>query len=273
MEGVEEMILPQKLMEDIVHLQERCESVSTAGSRRIAVFDLDNTLLDGDIGNALYASLLSGGSVSDPSWEQYKLLMEINPRKAYEEAVKALEGFSIQHVIALTREIMQSEKSFIEVSGDRVPVPAPNPAMKELIRILRATGFIIYVISASNDVSVKVVASEWFNIPAGAAFGIRSDIQSGKFTRTLQTPVPVGEGKIVLYRQMIQEGMPLIVASDNAMDLPLLQMCDPYGIAIIVGNNEQFVRQARAALPLSVQLHVVSSSRYSDREIQCMAAE
>ena len=46
---------------------------------------------------------------------------------------------------------MQSEDSYITLSDCHVPIPAPNPAMKELVRILRAIGFIIYVISASND--------------------------------------------------------------------------------------------------------------------------
>ena len=163
---------------------------------------------------------------------------------------------------------MQSEDSYITLSDCHVPIPAPNPAMKELVRILRAVGFIIYVISASNDASAKVAASEWFNIPVGNVFGIRSAIVRDKITSTLQTPIPVGEGKVSLYRKNVGGEMPLIIATDCAMDLPLLQMCDPYGIAILSGDDEQFYHQARAALPLSTRLHVVASTHSMEQEFQ-----
>ncbi len=262
------MIVPKHLLEDIGHLQERFESVSAIDTRKIAVFDLDNTLIEGDIGDAVYASLLRDGAGLTLPWEEYRNLAEKDPQKAYEEAAKALEGLSIQHVIALTRKIMQSENSVVMVSGDCVPIPLPNPAMKELIRILRTVGFIIYVISASNDTSAKVVASEWFNIPVGNVFGIRSAVHREKITRTLLTPLPVGEGKVSLYRKNVNGEMPLIIATDSAMDLPLLQMCDPYGVAILAGEDEHFYHQARALLPLSTRLHVIPSSRSMDLDFR-----
>ena len=62
--------------------------------------------------------------------------------------------------------------------------------------------------------------------------------------------------------------MALIIATDCAMDLPLLQMCDAYGIAILSGDDEQFYHQARAALPLSTRLHVVPSTHSMEQEFQ-----
>jgi phosphoserine phosphatase len=266
------MIVPKHLLEDIGHLQERFESMPANDYHKIAVFDLDNTLIEGDIGDAVYASLLKDSMVPAHTWEEYMLLAEKDPQKAYEEAAMALEGLSIQHVITRTRKIMQSEDSYITFSGVQVPIPMPNPAMKELVRILRAVGFIIYVISASNDTSAKVAASEWFNIPVGNVFGIRSAVHREKITRNLLTPLPVGEGKVSLYRKNVSGEMPLIVATDSKMDLPLLQMCDPYGIAILAGNDEQFYHQARALLPLSTRLHVIPSSRSLEQDFQRKAA-
>ena len=150
-------------------------------------FRFDNTLIEGDIGDAVYASLLREGMAPARAWEAYKLLAERNPQRAYEEAAMALEGLSIQQVIALTRKIMQSEDSCIRLSDCHVPIPAPNPRHERTVRILRAMGFIIYVISASNDASAKVAASEWFNIPVGNVFGIRSAIYRDKMRYTANT--------------------------------------------------------------------------------------
>ena len=63
------MILSKHLLEDIGHLQERFESVPANDYHRIAVFDLDNTLIEGDIGDAVYALLLRNGMVPARAWE------------------------------------------------------------------------------------------------------------------------------------------------------------------------------------------------------------
>jgi len=196
------MIVPKHLLEDIGHLQERFESVSAIDTRKIAVFDLDNTLIEGDIGDAVYASLLRDGAGLTLPWESTGIWRKKIRKRRMKKAAKALEGLSIQHIIALTRKIMQSEiqSSWFQAAACRFRWP--NPAMKELIRILPCQwDFIIVDISEQRYVGksrrigmVQYTGRQCFR---HSLCGL-----SEKITRTLLTPLPVGEGKVSLFGRM-----------------------------------------------------------------------
>lgn len=258
------MKLPIGITELVLQMYRRYEESPAGGTNKIAVFDLDNTLIEGDIGEAVYAQLAADGVPLMVTPDIYRVLLEIDRNRAYEESVRALEYVSVDTVIEATRKVMRSTEASLEFGSDVVPVPRPNMLMKELVRLLRFLDFTTYVISASNDVSVKIVASEWFGIPVANAWGIKSVMQKDRFTGDLQQPVPVGEGKVALYHQTINGVLPAVVATDSVLDLPLLQMCDPLGLAFVVGENEELIRAVKETLPFSVNVQVVPSIRRSD---------
>ena len=258
------MKLPIEITELVLQMYRRYEEASMDRMQKVAVFDLDNTLIEGDIGEAVYAQLFADGVPLSISPDIYRLLLEIDRSRAYEESVRALEYISIDTVIEATRKIMRSKEESLEFGGERIPLPRPNMMMKELVRLLRFLDFTTYVISASNDVSVKIIASEWFGIPVANAWGIKSVIQNDRLTSDLQQPVPMGEGKVALYRQSTNGVLPAVVATDSILDLPLLQMCDPLGLAFIVGENDELIRAVKETLPFSVNVQVVPSVGLSD---------
>jgi phosphoserine phosphatase len=258
------MNLPIEIIESVLQMYRRYEENSAGIGNKIAVFDLDNTLIVGDIGEAVYAQLTADGVPMSVTLDIYRVLLEIDRNRAYEESVRAMENLSLETVVEATRKVMRSNEESLEFGGERIPVPRPNMMMKELVRLLRFLDFTTYVISASNDVSVKIIASEWFGIPVANAWGIKSVMQHERFTDDLHRPVPVGEGKVVLYHLNTNGVPPAIVATDSILDLPLLQLCDPHGMAFLVGENEELIRAAKETMPFSINFQVVPSIGVSD---------
>lgn len=258
------MKLPIEITELVLQLYRRYEETPACRINKTAVFDLDNTLIEGNIGEAVYAQLVADGVPLTVTPDIYRVLLEIDRNRAYEESVRALEFISVETVIEATRKVMRSNKESMEFGNERIPVPRPNMMMKELVRLLRFLDFTTYVISASNDVSVKIIASEWFGIPVANAWGIKSVMQNDRLTGDLCQPVPVGEGKVVLYHQNTNGMIPAVVATDSILDLPLLQMCDPLGLAFVVGDNEELIRAVKETLPFSINVQVVPSVGISE---------
>jgi phosphoserine phosphatase len=267
------MKLPIDITESVLQIYRRYESSPTDAVKKVAVFDLDNTLIVGDIGEAVYAQLTADGVPMSMTPDIYQVLLEIERSRAYEESVRAMEALSIETIIEATHKVMCSNEESMVLGGECIPVPRPNMMMKDLVRLLRFLDFTIYIISASNDVSVKIIASEWFGVPVANAWGIKSIMQNGKFTSDLQQPVPIGEGKVALYHQNTNGVLPAIVATDSMMDLPLLQMCDPHGMAFLVGASEELICAAKEIMPFSTNLLIVPAVGLSDFNLHNSVAE
>ena len=216
------------LIPRLLEQEQRFGESHLGGTNRIGLFDLDNTLLVGDIGDAVFAQLLIDGFALPLSWKNSKRLL-------------------------------QSDQEFLYCDGEVVRIPKPHPLMLEVIRLLRDWHYLIFVVSASNDISAKVAGSVLFNIPINNIAGIKPKLLGDKITNAVLDPIPVGIGKVAQYRLMCGDNMPMIVATDSMLDLPILQICDPDGTAIIVGDNEELFAKAREELSNAICIHRVPS--------------
>ena len=144
--------------------------------------------------------------------------------------------------------------------------------MREVVHLLHQWEYTIFVISASNDISAKVAASTLFSIPVNNIAGIKPKILIGTITSQLLTPIPVSDGKVAQYRLLSGDCMPMIVATDSDLDLPLLQMCDPDGLAILVGDDDSLCEKAKMDLPLTVHIHRISGTNSLSLQEQYCAA-
>lgn len=216
-------------------------------AEKIAVFDLDNTLLIGDIGDAVFAWLLKEGHKLPFSWREYDdLLTAGRKREAYERVVTAMAGLTVDALSQATFQVLHCDQPFIELAEARVPVPRPNPVMQAFLKRIADIGFRIYVISATNIQSVRLTCRELFGLPEARAFGIRSilafdpDPASGNkqavLTDKLEEPVTIGEGKVEAFKRFISPNPPLIAAGDSLSDVPMLNMVPPFGLAIWVSR-------------------------------------
>ena len=250
-------IYQSELIQRLLEQEQRFGESHLGGKNRIGLFDLDNTLLVGDIGDAVFAQLLIDGFALPLSWKNYRSMCRENPGFAYVEAVKALEGISTEYMIRVSKRLLQSDQEFLYCEGEPVRIPRPHPIMLEVIRLLREWHYLLFVVSASNDISAKVAASVLFDIPINNIAGIKPKLLGDKITNSVLDPVPVGVGKVAQYRLMCGDNMPMIVATDSLLDLPILQICDPDGTVILVGENEDLFTKAREELSHSISIHQV----------------
>ena len=190
---------------------------------KIAVFDLDNTLIIHDIGEAVFARLKqaegSGLLTVDRkplplSWSQYQDLIEQGKKEeAYKKMVKAMAGLPLHTLFDITRKIIRTRARTIRIEGHSVPVPRVNRTMHALIRLLKKLQYRIYIISSSNHYSVRVIAETMLGIPGSCAFGIQSKMVDWPtaghrnhfqvLTANLGEPVPVSRGKAAVYKKYI----------------------------------------------------------------------
>lgn len=243
------------LFKSLLHIEQLFGEAYPGMRKKIAVFDLDNTLLVGDVGNAVFAELSKGNHPLRFSLAEYRRLVGIDPQTAYVEAVRALGGFSLDYLIQTTKKALFSETDTIFCDGFEIPVPTPNLAMRAVVHLLLDWDYAIFVISASNDISAKIAGSMLFGIPVNNIVGIKTRVIDGRLTDAILSPVPVGEGKVAQYRSLAGDVMPMVVATDSEIDLPLLQICDPDGVAILVGATDDFYAKAQQEFPLTVHLH------------------
>ncbi|MBN1196351.1 MAG: haloacid dehalogenase-like hydrolase [Candidatus Aminicenantes bacterium] len=222
-----------------------------ADCRRIAVFDLDNTLLIHDVGEAVFALLrsrsLEGGlaDIHDPlplSWTRYVQLRESGQRReAYCRVVTAMAGLTAETISGITREVMNWPIDKLEVEGAHVPVPRPDPVMLALLRRLKQANFELFVISASNHVTVRTISTEFLGIRPDHAWGIRSlatieNRDKPVFTTELSSPIPYGKGKVELFQQKLKDCLPLVSGGDSISDIPLLNLTPREGAVFWAGN-------------------------------------
>ena len=213
-----------------------------------AVFDLDDTLIIGDIGEAVFAQLLANGHRMSLTWNDYQLLLRRNTFVAYTAVVQAMKGLRIADIEEAVRCVGDSGTGEITIEGLRVPVPRPHQIMTWLIRHLSLRGFDIAVISASTEFAVRIVCPKWFGIPEHRSFGVSSIVEAGIVTGELKLPIPLGEGKKTVYERALGIDPPYIAGGNSANDISMLNMVRENGLVIWLGEDRVSFEVMKAKL-------------------------
>jgi len=231
---------------------------------KIAVFDLDNTLLIGDVGDAVFALLKNKEQISPLTvdghlipltWKLYREIYQQEGREAaYSTIVKVMAGLPLKTLIDLSLEVMALETPFLELEGVHIPVPRPQRVMTALLSLLKSLEYDIFVISASNCFTVKKVAARYFQLPEDHVFGITPRLEKMKgnkeeiLTAELIPPVTVVQGKVEAYHRYIGMTAPLISGGDSLTDIPMLNLTHPQGTIIWVGENEKGLMEIESSI-------------------------
>jgi phosphoserine phosphatase len=250
--------IPEPLEEQIKKIEQHIDQKRIKVKRKIAVFDLDNTLLIGDIGEAVFAAL-KNKEKNEPltiqnkpipfSWTEYQNLLNRNKKKkAYKKMVTAMSGIPPKTLIDTTRDVLNSKKNSIQLEDEQIPIPVPNKIMQTLVSFLKSLEYEMFIISASNHFSVQTVAREFFSFPDSNVFGIKPQLKYHQnvnsrdhtqiLTSRLEKPVPVGRGKAQVYHKCIDSIPPLITAGDSETDINMLNLTHKNGLSIWVGDNQ-----------------------------------
>jgi len=234
-----------------VELSKKIKGLSANGVKR-AIFDLDNTILIGDIGEALFCRIKNleikervkmDGSLIDLTWDKYKSIISGGQKEyAYKRVVESMVNVPVDLIADLTRELMNSDFSFLEHSGEKIDIPHIDPVIRELFSLLKKENYDINVISASNSISVRIVAEEYLGLQKDKVFGVESEIEEYeggklKLTGKLKEPVPVNNGKAELYHVVFGDELPLIAAGDSELDFPMLDLVCEGGIVLWRGEE------------------------------------
>ncbi len=232
---------------------------------RIAVFDLDNTLLIGDIGDAVFSMLKIQGYSLGLSWDTYLNILKNDGKEvAYSKVVAIMAGLSIDTIHKITENVLKSTQKSLEVEGVSVPIPKVHPIMYEFIELLKRNDFKIYVISATNIFSVRLICKYLFELDEKNCFGIEPEtIKKNKdslpaeriLTGKIKEPLTITIGKEDLYWDKISKIRPLITAGDSESDIHLLNLVNSNGFSLWVGNDIERYRVIREKSKIKEQFY------------------
>jgi len=235
---------PSELKAELLRFFEIIQKTDT--SSRIAVFDLDNTLLIGDIGEAAIAYLLENEIDINFKWSEYKeMIANGKELEAYKLASLSFKGMEDGCVRRFADVVLNMKEDFITFFEDdyvfKVSVPRINPHMKTIINMLKKNRFKIYVISSSNQYLVETAAAR-FGLPRKNCFGIKHKLKKFDNVRVLSdeiiVPLPFAEGKVEIYKEEIGKLPPLFAAGDSITDINLLSLTSSDGFILWCGNDD-----------------------------------
>ncbi len=231
--------VPNDIASKIINLKNRVAK----NEKPIAVFDLDDTLLDGDIGEAAIAFLKANGEFKDFSYTNY--LDDIkngNTEKAYYEMAQSMNGLTIANLTQATNSVLNKKGKIIEFTDNGSTYyaypPIANQTFLNLVNFLLSQSFIISIISASPDIVVKISTQRFFGIAPEYSIGVRNKIDNGIITAELIPPIAIGKGKAEVYKTLFGEQLPIIAGGDSINDLSLLNLTQSDGI-IYIKNHDQ----------------------------------
>lgn len=220
--------IPKEVVEKVEELNLNAKSY--------AAFDLDNTLLIDDIGEAVFATLVRKKLVKDFNWDDYIKLIDQNREAAYKKVIEVMKGLELQKLKQITYEIIKSEDTHIEIGEEKIPIPKPNTTMQSLISLLKTKGIDVYIVTASNKVSAEIICWEYFGIPSSNVLGAIINVDSNQRIANDSSEIPYGEEKVNILKKKFKD-KPVVTGGDGMWDKFLLDYTISGGIKLWLGQN------------------------------------
>lgn len=241
------------------------EQMKIPDEQKIAAFDLDGTLINGDIGESTFCYLKSIGHEFDFTWSEYlELLKTCNHRLAYSKLVTTMQGLLVKVVSNASRRLITSKSDTIFFTENNIdysyPIPKQVVEMHNLIVYLKISGWKIAVISASNHISVRAVCEELFKLKPDFIRGIRTEIEVSDnsedyFTDIIKGQISYGIGKVEVFHQLFgSNAIPLITAGDSAGDIDLMNLTSTDGFALLCSSSTDSNLHLKAKIKSDIQL-------------------
>ncbi|TGJ98267.1 haloacid dehalogenase-like hydrolase [Leptospira langatensis] len=238
------------------------EGILVQGKPISAVFDFDNTLVQGDFGEAVFCDLLLKGlpwiqdispffpessiaekmnilRKTDPSsfmeevWKYYEAKIETQGLEAaYRWSTWIFSGRSSEELRETARLVWQAhQKELLK------EVVRPYLPLFEFIKKLREFGSELWIATASPKEVIQEVSELW-GIPRQNVLGMRLIEKNGILSSDLQEPFTYGMGKVHFLRLANGNKEYDIAFGDTENDFPLLQNVKQKGIFFDRGKNK-----------------------------------
>lgn len=208
---------------------------------RLALFDLDDTLINGDCASLWSRYMLELGWTEGETFAQREQAM----MRQYAQGTLSMEdymSFTLRPLIGRTvDEVSRQVQQFIA----KVIAPAMREDARRCIAAHREQGDRIIVISASGDHLVAPIA-ERFGV--GETLSIVLDVQDDCYTGRTRGILTYREGKVARLTELLDGDLAALAEasfySDSSNDLPLLAQV---GYPHVVNPDSVLLSQAQQA--------------------------
>ena len=189
----------------------------------LVIFDLDNTILNGDSDYAMINYLVHTQALGESAGKQNQIFIEDYQRGELD--FDAYTTFALSAYIGMTRtEINEYMRPFVT----KVIEPMINTLALKIIHDHGDSGDIILLASATNELIVQPIAKR---LDIQNVIGTQVKFINDKCTGEYIPPSALGEGKLQLVQQWMQKNnfddfSGVTFYSDSINDLPLLEAVD-----------------------------------------------
>ena len=189
----------------------------------LVIFDLDNTILNGDSDYAMINYLVHTQALDESAGKQNQIFIEDYQRGELD--FDAYTTFALSAYIGMTRsEINEYMLPFVA----KVIEPMINTLALKIIHDHGDRGDTILLASATNELIVQPIAKR---LDIQNVIGTQVKFINDKCTGEYISPSALGEGKLQLVQQWMQKNnfddfSGVTFYSDSINDLPLLEAVD-----------------------------------------------
>ena len=189
----------------------------------LVIFDLDNTILNGDSDYAMINYLVHTQALDESAGKQNQIFIEDYQRGELD--FDAYTTFALSAYIGMTRsEINEYMLPFVA----KVIEPMINTLALKIIHDHRDRGDTILLASATNELIVQPIAKR---LDIQNVIGTQVKFINDKCTGEYIPPSALGEGKLQLVQQWMKKNnfddfSDTTFYSDSINDLPLLEAVD-----------------------------------------------
>lgn len=186
---------------------------------RLALFDLDHTLLDGDTDELWGRFLVDEGLHDEAEWSRQRA-RHVADYRAGTLDVGAFIAYAMRPLLPHPLARLHALRD--RFVGERL-LPALHPAGRDLVRRHRDRGHRVVIATATNRLLVEPLAEA---LGAEALLGSRPEMRDGRLTGRLEGEPCFRQGKLNHVRRWAGDESALRRAwfySDSHNDLPLLE--------------------------------------------------
>ena len=189
----------------------------------LVIFDLDNTILNGDSDYAMINYLVHTQALDESAGKQNQIFIEDYQKGELD--FDAYTTFALSAYIGMTRtEINEYMRPFVT----KVIEPMINTLALKIIHDHGDSGDTILLASATNELIVQPIAKR---LDIQNVIGTQVKFINDKCTGEYIPPSALGEGKLKLVQQWMQKNnfddfSGVTFYSDSINDLPLLEAVD-----------------------------------------------
>lgn len=217
-------------------------------SKRLVVFDVDSTLVSGEVIDELAAEAGVQAEVADITRQAMEGRLDFET--ALRQRVGRLAGLPLDRVVR---------------AGERLKL---TPGAEETVRTLKELGYRVAAISGGFDVFVDPLRER---LGLDYAHSNRLEVADGKLTGRLVGPVVDARRKAALLTELAAtEQIPLemvVSIGDGANDIPMLQAA---GLGIAFGSRDKTRRAADGAIRRNDMRGILYLLGVTERDIRAL---